>query len=192
MRKITMLLVLLLCCLAGQAFAQDAENDVQAGFRLGKLYMSANMLASELEIIQILDESFQLEQITDENYDAGVITDDDITGAQMMLGYSLWRLQFMVLPVCEAGLDEDSFVEPSIAPFKDEVQVLLMELADDVYAFLEGSDFIALSEFVDVTLDADYTARLTDLATRAQATAGVEDDVPAGVEDETPAEAPAG
>lgn len=191
MRKITLLLAALVLTLtAGAAFAQDgeaAETDLEAGFRLGKFYMSTNMLASDLEIIQVLNETFELEQITDENYEAGVITDDDLAGAQMYLGYALWRLQFLVLPVCEAGLDDESFSEGSIAPFKDETQALLSDLAADVNEFLAVGDFATLDRFVEATLEAGYVSALADLSARAQAAAGVEEEGPEAAE-EAPAE----
>jgi len=193
MRKLAMTLVIVLCCTTGAAYAQGAEtgeSDFAAGFRLGKFYVSANMLATELEIMQSLGDAFQPAMITDENYDAGLITDDDITGAQMFLGYALWRVQFLILPVCQAGLDEESFVEESLTPFKDDTQAVLNDLLADVNTFLDGSDFVALAAFVDNTKEADYANRLYDLADSAQAAAGVEDDM-VDTELEAPAAEPA-
>jgi hypothetical protein len=176
MRNLATMLIVLLICLAGPAAAQDGESDLEAGFRLGKMYMSANMLASEVEIIQILNETFDVARVTDEAYEAGEVTDDDVAGAQIYLSYAIWRLQFLVLPVCEAGLEPDAFDEPSIMPYKENAQALMGELLADVDTFMESDGFGALADFVDATREADYAGRLYELADHAQAAAGVEDE----------------
>lgn len=177
MRKLAALVAILIICLFSQAVAQDsAENDLEGGFRLGKFYVTATMLASEIEIIQAFADAFEMSLITDDNYDDGVITDDDITGAQMVLAYTLWRMQFLVIPVCEAGLDEESFTEPSIEPLREETQLLLAELLAEANACVLIEDFAGVAEFADVTREAGYTTWLMDLAAQAEALAGIEPD----------------
>ncbi len=173
MRKLFVVAVLML--LAVPAFAQTEEpTDLAKGYNLGEMGTLANLVALELGTIQ--DLAAPLADITDENYDSGSITDDNIFKGQLVLAYVMWRCQFMLQPVCSAGLGEEAFTDPGLADFKEEGQAVLGDVVSLVEAFLAAEDadaFAAAGEFAAEITDKDLVNRLYALSDKALTAAGL-------------------
>ena len=120
--------VMLALVLSAPALAQETSDDLLSGFKLGKFYVTVNLLAADLLYIDALVNELGVAEITDENYNAGVIDDEDVFSAQMAVAYTSWRAQFMLLPACEAGLESDAFSHPAVAGFKDRTQAIITEV----------------------------------------------------------------
>jgi hypothetical protein len=172
MRKLLVVVVLML--LAVPAFAQTAGTDLEKGYNLGEMGTLCNLVALELSTIQEL--AAPLADISDENYNSGTVTDDDVFEAQLVLAYVMWRCQFMLQPVCGAGLGDEAFTDPGLAEFKTEGQAVLGDVVTLVDAFLAAEDdaaFAAAGEFAAAIGERDLVARLYGLSDKALATAGL-------------------
>ena len=162
----TLFAIALMLMLASPAIAQD-DDDLLAGFKLGKFHATAKLLAADLIYIDALTNEMNIAEITDENYQSGVITDDDILNAQLVLAYSIWRIQFIVQPACESGLEDDSFDHLALEEFREPTQAILTELLRNwlpaksyelQYSFSNGSRVdavIRLGEYL-VGVDAKF------------------------------------
>ena len=171
MKQITKLALLVLLTSLLPQLAVSAPQDLEAGFKLGKFYVSTQLLAMELEIIQTFSQEFRMAEMTDENYQAEIITDDDIDAASLCLAYTLWRLQFLVIPLCEEGLDGDTLDSEYLGDLRGQITPLLESLQADSSLCLEGEDFIAVAHYAAAIEAGGYTQALLDLAQEAQAMA---------------------
>lgn len=163
----------LLLFLAAPARAQD-DDDLLAGFKLGKFHSIAKLLAADLVYLDALVAELNLAEITDENYTSGQIGDEDIFNAQLGLAYAIWRIQFMIQPVCETGLESDSFDHPALADYKEPTQEILRELQRLSNELLDGSDFTNLVAFTDAVSEGEFVDRLMSMAEEAALQAGEE------------------
>ena len=168
MKQITKLALLVLFASLIPQLAFSANEDLEAGFKLGKFYVSTQLLAMELEIIQAFSEEFQMAQITDENYEAETITDDDIDAAKLCLAYTLWRLQFLVIPLCEEGLDGDALDSEYLGDLREQTQPLLESLLVDSNICLISEDFVAVAEYANAIAENGYVTALAELAQAAK------------------------
>ena len=174
MRKLLAVAIVLMLAVPAFAQAQEEAPDLAKGYNLGEMGTLANLVALELMYIQEL--AAPLSGITDENYDAGVVTDDDIFEGQLVLAYVMWRCQFMLQPVCNAGLGEDSFTDPGMAEFKAEGQAVLGDVVALVDTFLDAEDadaFAAAGVFAAAIGEQDLVNRLYSLSDGALAAAGL-------------------
>lgn len=165
--------LLLTLVLAAPAAAQN-DDDLLAGFKLGKFHTTTKLLAAELIYIDALATELNLAAITDDNYASGEITDDDIFNAQLGLAYTIWRVQFMIQPICESGLESDSFEHPALEEFREPTQALLTELqqlCDDV---VNSSDFSVVVDFTEAVADGGMIDDLIMMAEEAALLAGEE------------------
>ena len=173
MRKLLVVIALVLC--AAPVLAQDdAGTDLVKGYNLGEMGTLANLVALELGTIQ--DLAAPLGEITDENYEAGVITDDNVFEAQLVLAYVMWRCQFMIKPVCSAGLGEEAFTDPGLVEFKAEGQAVLGDVVALVDTFLAAGDadaFAAAAAFAEGITEQDLINRLYSLSDGALAAVGL-------------------
>ena len=172
-RLLLMASVLLL--LGGPARAQEDGGDIEAGFHLGKFYATASMLATDLLVLTSLAEELDVASITQENYDSGVITDDDLQQANLVLAYAIWRVQFMLAPACEAGLEDDAFSHPVMAEFEDPTQTILIEVLRLSEEFYETADYEYLARFSENLAEGEYAEQLFSLAEQAWDQAGIPD-----------------
>jgi len=168
-----LLLALALGLFLAPARAQD--DDLAAGFHLGKFYSTASIIAVDLILLGELVSQLDLENITQENYDAGEITDEDLNNANMVLAYAVWRMQFLIMPACEAGLAADSFSHPVMADFKEPTQAILTELQRLGQELQDNPDWEYLVAVTDAISEGEYAEDLFTLAELARAAAGVEE-----------------
>ena len=171
MRKLLSVLFCLVL-LSLPALAQDDGSDLMAGYRLGKFHATASMLAHDLTMVLALVDETGLADITSENYAEGVIGDEDLETANLVLAYGIWRCQFMILPVCEGGLDSESFDHPAMAEFRDPTFDILSGVKADAEAFMEIVDYEGLVAFCDAVRDGQYVEDLLLLAEMAATNAG--------------------
>jgi hypothetical protein len=169
----TLFAIALMLMLASPAIAQD-DDDLLAGFKLGKFHATAKLLAADLIYIDALTNEMNIAEITDENYQSGVITDDDILNAQLVLAYSIWRIQFIIQPACESGLEDDSFDHLALEEFREPTQAILTELLRLSDEMLDGSDFSYLVGFTDAIAEGGYVEDLILMAEEAALMAGEE------------------
>jgi hypothetical protein len=173
MRKL-LVVVIALVLSAAPALAQDkAAPDLEKGYNLGEMATLANLVALELSTIQ--DLAAPLGSITDDKYNSGEISDDDVFEAQLVLAYVMWRCQFMLQPVCGAGIDKDAFTDPGLPEFKAEGQAVLGDVMSLVDAFLAADDsaaFAAAGAFANGITEHDLINRLYKLSDEALAAAG--------------------
>jgi hypothetical protein len=176
MRRLLTAVVLALV-LSTPALAQEASDDLLSGYKLGKFHATANLLAADLIYIDALVSELGIAEITDENYNAGAIDDEDVFSAQMGLAYTIWRAQFMLLPACEAGLEEDAFSHPALADFKDRAQAIIAEIQRLTVEFVEaeGDDFSDLLGYNDALNEGGFAESLFELAEEARLIAGDEE-----------------
>lgn len=171
MHRLTIIgLVLLLLTLP--AVAQDDADAMLAGYRLGKFQATTSMLAHELTMLSALVDQTGIAGLTNESYAAGLITDDDLATGNMVLAYSIWRCQFMILPVCDGGLSSESFQHPALEEFKQPTMEILGELkvlADD---FVENGDYVELAVFTEAIAAGEYVEDLLLLSGQAAVNAG--------------------
>jgi len=158
--------VVLFFLLLSPAFA--SQDDVDAGFEMGKYYVSANMLALDLGIISSFSDEFRMAEITDENYDAGVINDEDLEGAKLALAYTLWRLQLSVIPMCEGGLEPGVLEDEYFGELVEPTRLVLSDLLAASNACLAGSDFLAVAQFTDTVYEYGFIADLQWLSDQAE------------------------
>jgi hypothetical protein len=168
-----LLLALALVLFIAPARAQD--DDLAAGFHLGKFYTTASLIATDLLLLGELVNQLGLENITQENYDAGDITDEDLNNANMVLAYAVWRLQFLIMPASEAGLDADSFSHPVMADFKEPTQAILTEIQRLGQEYLDSPEWEDLVAMTDSISEGEYVEDLYALAEQARDAAGVEE-----------------
>lgn len=168
MKQLNKLALLVLIASLLPELAVSAPSDLEAGFKLGKFYVSTQLLAMELEIIQAFSEQFRMAEMTDENYEAGLINDDDIEAASLCLAYTRWRLQYLVIPLCEEGLDGDALDSEYLGDLAGKTQPLLGSLLVDSNLCLSSEDFIAVADLADAIEAAGYIQTLLDLATTAE------------------------
>lgn len=169
MKKITKLALLVVTVSLLPQLAFSAPEDLEAGFKLGKFYVSTQLLAMELEIIQAFSEQFRMPEMTDENYQVDVITDDDIDAASLCLAYTRWRLQYLVIPLCEEGLDGDALDSEYLGDLREQTQLLLENLLVDSNICLGSEGFTAVADLADAIEAAGYIQTLLELAKEAQA-----------------------
>jgi hypothetical protein len=168
-----LLLVLALLLFAMPTNAQDDE--LSAGYRLGKFYVTASIIASDIVLIGEMVDQLNLEDITQENYDVGLVTDEDINSANMALAYTIWRMQYLIMPASEAGLAADSFSHPVMADFKEPTQAILTELQRLGQELLDNPDWEYLVAITDAISEGEYAEDLFGLAEQAREAAGVEE-----------------
>jgi hypothetical protein len=164
---------LLLLVFAAPARAQE-NDDLLAGFKLGKFNAVTKLLAADLNYLDALVNELKIAEITDENYDNGQITEDDVFSAQLGLAYAIWRIQFMIQPLCESGLQDDSFEHPVLQEFKDPTQEIFRDLQGLCNDMLEGSNFSDLATFTGAVAEGQYVDKLMTMASQAAAKAGEE------------------
>jgi len=169
--------VMLALVLSAPALAQEASEDLLSGFKLGKFHTTTTLLAADLVYIDALVNELRIAEVTDENYNAGVIDDEDVFSAQMGLAYTIWRAQFMLLPACEAGLEDDAFSHPAVAGFKERTQAIITEVQRLTLEFAEseGDDFSYLLGYNDALNEGGFAESLFELAEEARLIAGEED-----------------
>ncbi|MBN2081466.1 hypothetical protein JW859_04570 [bacterium] len=170
MKRLLVILVAVLL-LATPAQAQS-DDDMLAGFKLGKFHVIATLLAADLVYIDSLATELKIDQISDENYAAGIITDEDIFNAQIFIAYVIWRNQFMIQPACETGLDAGSFDHAALAEYKEPMQAILTDLMALSTDFLNGSDLDALNAFVAGIRTGNYAEDMFAMADEAAVAAG--------------------
>lgn len=172
MRRI-LFAILLMLVLVAPAAAQNGD-DLLAGFKLGKFHTTATLLAAELIYIDALATELNLAEITDENYESGAINDDDILNAQLGLAYVIWRVQFMIQPICESGLESDSFDHPALEEFREPTQDILLELQLLSDELIDVSDFSVVVDFTEIVADSAIIDDLILMAEEAALLAGEE------------------
>lgn len=169
---------ILLPALALLLFAMPAnaqDDELSAGYHLGKFYATASIIASDIVLLGELVSQLNLEDITQENYDAGLVTDEDVDSANMVLAYAIWRMQFLIMPASEAGLDADSFSHAAMADFKEPTRAILTELHRLGQELLDNPDWEYLVAITDAISEGEYAEDLFGLAELARTSAGVED-----------------
>jgi len=154
------------------ALAQEDLGDLTTGYRLGKFHATASMLAHELTMIVALVEETGLADISEGYYTEGEIDDADLETANMVLAYSIWRCQFMVLPVCDGGLSSESFDHPALDAYKDPTMEILTGVKVSAEEFMEVVDLDALLYFSAEVQEGAYIEDLLLLAEMAASDAG--------------------
>lgn len=169
--------VMLALVLGAPALGQDASDDLLSGYKLGKFYATASMLAADLDFIDELVSQLGIAEITDENYNAGVIDDEDVYRMYMVLTYASWRAEHMLLPICEAGLAADSFSHPALADFKDRTQAIFTDVRRLAQEFLEaeGDDSANLLRYNDALSEGGFAGSLFELAAETRLIVGEEE-----------------
>jgi len=172
-RALVILVAVLLLATPAQA---QTDDDLLAGFKLGKFNVIATLLAADLVYIDSLATELEIDQISDENYTEGIIDDEDILNAQIFLAYVIWRNQFMIQPACQSGLDGDSFEHYALEEFKEPMQAILTDLEALSTEFLNGSDLDALKAFIMGIRDGNYAEDMFLMADEAALLAGDTDE----------------
>ena len=145
------------------AAAQEQNDDVLNGFKLGKLYVNCVLLGFELH--QIVDTNTKLHS---DDYEW------DDASRDWVVYYVLTRVDGMVKTICDEGLTEEAFTHPAELEYKPELTAILEEVREVSESFLLAPDLSALERLAFQISDRELDTQLFDMARQLQEQVGEE------------------